>query len=287
MEKIGIVLSGGLAKGAYQIGVLKAVEELVNRNTISVISASSVGVLNAYAFMNRQLYEAERIWKKMDFKSSTAFVRNVLQGSFLDDCLKKIPIADDFFDIEFYATLLNTSLKKIDYINFQDLSSELCKRFARASVALPPFNKPMQILEHTYLDGALVDNIPISPFIDKNVDCIICIYFDDYNYKFENEDINGKTIKINQQSDMFMKNVFQFKHDYIEKMIEDGYCYGKSVLSRFFTDGMLSSSYLEEIKAFNSDNEQKKWYVTCETVTKNFNKVTRKLLNGKDTKCKN
>lgn len=280
MKKIGIVLSGGLAKGAYQIGVLKAVEELVSRDAITMISASSVGALNAYAFMNGQLGEAESIWREMNFKTTTSFIRNVLHGPFLDECLGKIPLTDKFYSTEFYVTLLNTTQRKVDYINLQNLSPELCKRFARASVALPPFNKPMQVLNHSYFDGAIVDNIPISPFIGKNVDCIICIYFDDYNYKFENEDIDGKTIKINQQSDMFMKNVFLFKHEYIEKMIEDGYQYGKSVLSRFFTDGKLSLSYLNDIKEFNDDNEHKKWYITCEAVTKNLNKVTKKFLNG-------
>ena len=55
MPKIGLVLSGGLAKGAYQLGVLKAINELVRLEDIVAISASSVGTLNAYAFINQRL----------------------------------------------------------------------------------------------------------------------------------------------------------------------------------------------------------------------------------------
>ena len=44
--KIGLVLCGGMAKGAYQIGVLRAIREFVPREDITTISCASVGVLN-------------------------------------------------------------------------------------------------------------------------------------------------------------------------------------------------------------------------------------------------
>ena len=43
---IGLVLSGGMAKGAYQVGALKAINELFPKGSIKYISASSIGVLN-------------------------------------------------------------------------------------------------------------------------------------------------------------------------------------------------------------------------------------------------
>lgn len=42
--KVGLVLSGGGAKGAYQVGVLKALQEL--GTTIDVIAGASIGALN-------------------------------------------------------------------------------------------------------------------------------------------------------------------------------------------------------------------------------------------------
>ncbi len=277
MAKIGIVMSGGLAKGAYQIGVLKAIDELVEKNQIVAISASSVGVLNSYAFLNKNLETAENIWLRMDFNSITKFIKTVLKGSFIDDCIASMPILQGTNETDFYATYLNTSSKKINYININRYPDELTRKFLRASVALPPFNKPVQILENNYLDGALVDNIPISPFLDIDLDCIICIYFDEYNYSFENERIDSKTIKINHQSDMFMKNVFSFKHEYIEKMIKSGYKYGRKVLQRFFDNGILIPNHYDAIEKFNDDNCEKYWYKTCEVVTKHLNDVAQKI----------
>lgn len=282
MQKIGLVLSGGLAKGAYQFGVIKAINELINYDSITAISASSVGILNAYAYINHELDTAEKIWQSVNCKNMTQFIRNVLQSDFLDEQIKKIPPCSNLQEKDFYITLLNATDKSIDYVNLKDTDPELIEKFIRAGITLPPFNKPYRIMTTEYFDGALVDNIPISPLVTTDLDCIICIYFDNYNYNFENNFINRKTIKINQQSDMFMKNVFLFKHEYIEKMIDDGYYYGKNVLRSFFENGELVANYKEKIDEFNRKNSELKWYVTCEVLTKKLNKITQKYLNRKN-----
>lgn len=281
MPKIGLVLSGGLAKGAYQLGVLKAINELVRLEDIVAISASSVGTLNAYAFINQRLEAAENIWKTIDCKSMTAFVRHVLQSDFLEKQIDRIATTSNILCNSFYTTLLNTTSRSLSYIDLKKVNPSFLKNYIRASVALPPFNKPISIQQTHYLDGALVDNIPILPLKSEKLDCIICVYFEDYNYNFENVDLNNKTIKINQQSNMFMKNVFLFKHEYIEQMIQDGYVYGKDVLQDFFVNGELLPDYLETIQEYNQKNSDLKWYVTCEVFTKKLNKVTRKYLDKK------
>ncbi len=284
LQRIGLVLSGGLAKGAYQLGVLKAVDELVDFDSITAISASSVGALNAYAFVNHRLETAEQVWRSLNCKGMKDFIRNVLQSDFLDRQIKRFAVPQRVESKKFYTTLLNTKEKNIDYINLCAIEPNLVQKFIRASVALPPFNQPMQILDTAYLDGALADNIPISPLVKENLDCIICIYFDDYNYSFENRTIDEKTVKINQQSSMFMKNVFLFRHEYIEQMIDDGYQYGRGVLCEFFENGQLIPTYKTRIDDFNRQNENLKWYVTCEVLTKRLNKVTQKYLKEKRQK---
>ena len=48
--KIGLVLAGGIAKGAYQAGFIKALkEELGDSNEIVAISCASIGFFGAYA----------------------------------------------------------------------------------------------------------------------------------------------------------------------------------------------------------------------------------------------
>ena len=49
-NKLGLVLPGGGARGAYQVGVLKAISEILpdsNKNPFPVMSGTSVGAINA------------------------------------------------------------------------------------------------------------------------------------------------------------------------------------------------------------------------------------------------
>ena len=58
--KIGLVLAGGGARGAYQIGIWKALRELNIDKHISVVSGTSIGALNAILFMQGDLGSSRR-----------------------------------------------------------------------------------------------------------------------------------------------------------------------------------------------------------------------------------
>ena len=45
--KIGLVLGGGGAKGAYQVGVLKALKEYKLLKHVKMVSGTSIGALNS------------------------------------------------------------------------------------------------------------------------------------------------------------------------------------------------------------------------------------------------
>jgi len=53
-KKIGLVLPGGGARGAYQVGVLKAISEIMpDSNPFSIISGTSAGAINASLLASR------------------------------------------------------------------------------------------------------------------------------------------------------------------------------------------------------------------------------------------
>ena len=62
---IGLVLSGGMAKGAYQIGALKALNNFVPLEEIKYISAASVGVLNGYAYATNNIENADTLRREI------------------------------------------------------------------------------------------------------------------------------------------------------------------------------------------------------------------------------
>ena len=63
-ENIGLVLSGGGAKGAYQVGVWKAMEEYGLTDNVKIASGTSVGALNAALFANVSTTKAEQLWRE-------------------------------------------------------------------------------------------------------------------------------------------------------------------------------------------------------------------------------
>lgn len=59
-ERFGLVLSGGGAKGAYEVGVWKALAELGVTTNLAVISGTSIGAINASLFAGIGLHDADR-----------------------------------------------------------------------------------------------------------------------------------------------------------------------------------------------------------------------------------
>jgi len=61
--KVGLVLAGGGAKGAYQIGVWKALQE--KGIEVDVVSGSSIGALNATLIVSGDWAKANELWLKL------------------------------------------------------------------------------------------------------------------------------------------------------------------------------------------------------------------------------
>ncbi len=61
-EKVGLVLGGGGGKGAYQIGVWRALREAGIDTKIDAVAGTSIGALNGALFCMGNLNRAEKVW---------------------------------------------------------------------------------------------------------------------------------------------------------------------------------------------------------------------------------
>ena len=59
----GLVLAGGGAKGSYQVGVWRALQEL--HWVPDIITGASVGTLNGCMFAMGKAEEAEALWRSL------------------------------------------------------------------------------------------------------------------------------------------------------------------------------------------------------------------------------
>lgn len=90
--KIGLVLSGGGAKGAYEIGVYKALTAMGADAYIDAIAGTSVGALNAVLLDSRGAEYSENIWNNLKL---TDMLNPDKQR------LKKMPALPDYSDPDF------------------------------------------------------------------------------------------------------------------------------------------------------------------------------------------
>ncbi len=276
--KVGLILSGGMAKGAYQLGALRAINTYFQPQDIQYVSVASVGIINAMAFFSNQLDWAENKWLHINDKKEKLFLSSVLKSQYFSDLVDE---ASTFpVNIEkMYVPILNIPRRQVIYPNLANESPEDKALYVKAAVAFPPFTKAVKIKGRSYYDGALVDDIPFYPLMGCDLDYIICIYFDSYNYVFETDEFTGKVIKIPFESDSkFLKTSFWFDREGIEAMMAEGYRKTKAVLDKVFVDGTehLDKIY-EHIRERDARHAGDTIRVTGDVIVSRANEVFRRF----------
>ncbi|MGO3181679.1 MAG: patatin-like phospholipase family protein [Aequorivita sp.] len=166
MTSIGLVLSGGGARGAAHIGVLKAFEE--HNISPTHISGTSVGAIVG------SLYAAGVHWSEIlsFFKDTSIFHTKRYafnKPGFLDtekfyDDLKVFFPRDNFDALE--KSLFITATNVIDG-NLKIFSKGQLIKPIIASASFPGVFTPTEINGSYYVDGGILNNFPVEPLKGK------------------------------------------------------------------------------------------------------------------------
>ena len=280
--KIGIVLSGGMAKGAYQAGALRAIGEYINLEDITCVSATSVGTLNAYAFLNERLDILDDLWRDICQDGTRRFVGQISRSSVVQTCIRHICRPEDRMNTDFYTTLWDLKNFSLYYKNLNCINSALMPLYLKASVAIPVYNKAVPLNGHEYFDGGAIDNIPVFPLIRRDLDFIICIHFDESCYVFENSDFDSKILKIVFPSKNFVRQTAFFDKKNIDEMLKVGYSHTKDVLDIVFAYGNDNCERIyKAISLLNKKENERSLRITSEIMMSNINRLTQKLMKRK------
>lgn len=277
---IGIVLSGGMAKDAYQIGALKAIRENINIDDIKCMSCASIGVLNGYSFLMNRLDDAEKMYLSLCSDNSRLFINQILRSSILQHDIKNICTEKDMVEKDFFISLLNMSNKTIEYRNLYHEKPEKIPKLLKASVAMPIYNKAVMVESKKYFDGAMVDNIPVYPLLEKKLDMIICLYFDEEYYLFENQMFDEKVLKITFPTKSILTESLIFNADDIKKSIEKGYKRTDAILKMLFQENMSTKAVKYRIAQINGERN-KSIRITGDLIVTNLNRVLQKFIKRK------
>ena len=204
-KEYGIVLEGGGARGAYQIGVWKALREAGMK--IKGVAGTSVGALNGALICMDDLGKAEEIWGNMTYSTvfnvddsmigklkkfgvrsmkvtdAAAEFRRLFSDRGLDIApLKKL--LEETVDEErirrsprdFCAASFSVTDRKEEDFDVKAAPPGTIKDIMMASAYFPGF-KQEKLGGKTYLDGGSVNNVPVDLLADRGYKDIIVIRF--------------------------------------------------------------------------------------------------------------
>lgn len=276
MAKIGIILSGAASKGAYEYGFLKAIGEFFQKDEIKCVSSASIGMLAAQTFGIGKPEEFARIWKMIDPKKhGRLFLTYGGPGPIRDEiCGVFSPDTKLFF--EHFVAVWNFTKSKVEYIPFHELSYEQTQQYVKGAIAIPILVKGEIINGDRILDGAFVDNIPAYPLMEKDLDYILCIYFDNHKYFFENEAFDSKILKFYDFPNDKRLETLVFTPNTFDEMAQYGYEYTLKTLKKVFaTDD--HGEIMAAIKQHNdAQDAAHKPRLTVDVVLNKINVMTKK-----------
>lgn len=178
--KTALVLSGGGARGAYQIGVWKALEELNIK--CDIVVGTSVGSINGALYTQGDLKKACALWKKLsiedifeekiEFKNQKDLIKKYIKQAFkggleASSLRSKLSQALDlelFYksDIDYGLTVTSyPKLKPVKLIKKNILKEQLVDYIVASSTVFPVF-KLKEIEDNKYIDGGFKDPVPFE-----------------------------------------------------------------------------------------------------------------------------
>jgi NTE family protein len=164
--RIGLVLSGGGARGISHIGVIKALEELgLTFNVMAGTSAGSiVGSLYAYGYKPDEILDivlATKLFKSV--RPAWTWTGLLSLEGLRDTLLTYLP-ENNFGSLKIPMTIAATEIikGKAEYFHTGELIPAIL-----ASCCVPAVFNPVHFNESTYVDGGLMDNLPAGTIRDK------------------------------------------------------------------------------------------------------------------------
>lgn len=197
-REYGIVLDGGGARGAYQIGAWKALKEAGIK--INAVAGTSVGALNGALICMDDIKSAEKIWREMAFSKVMDVDDDWMERLFgrenkFTEVIAEIwkTLADGGVDVTPLRNLIHevideekirssgkefclltfslTDFKELD-LSLDNIPEGMLEDFLLASAYLLGF-KNEKLNGKRYIDGGVFNNVPLKSLIDRGYTDII------------------------------------------------------------------------------------------------------------------
>lgn len=242
-KEYGLVLVGGGTRGAYQVGVWKALQELGIK--ITAIVGTSIGALNGAMFLQDDFFTTVKMYENIKMKDIMN-VEGVDSQKDIFDLSNILNLATSYTKqkgidntplrkmIEHYIDVDKVYNSEIDFglvaysvknkTPLQKFKNEIPKDqmvdYLLASSCFPIF-KPQKIGDEEYYDGGLYDNAPSNMLIEKGYKNLIIadIAGAGFSRKTLDRNVYVKVISPTEE----LGGIFEFNHERIINNMKLGY----------------------------------------------------------------
>lgn len=202
-KEYGLVLEGGGAKGAYQIGAWKALKEAGVR--IKGVAGTSVGALNGALICMDDVEKAEALWNTISYSKvmdvdddqmdslfgkdrNPELVKEALKDTFrmladggtdvtplrnlIEENIDEEKIRDGA--VEFFACTFSLTDRKELEVDMKALQPGQMQDMLLASSYLPVF-KNVKLQGKTFTDGGLTNVLPVNTLVNRGYEDVILL----------------------------------------------------------------------------------------------------------------
>lgn len=289
--KRAIVLSGGGSKGAYQIGVWKALKKM--HIDYDIVTGTSVGALNAALMIQKNYYRAVWLWHNLDFsivfdekidfdynskdgkkELMKFYAKNIVNGGTnvtkLEQTISKTINIDKIYKSKIDMGIVTVKLPTLKPITLtkNQIPKNRLKDYLIASASCYPAFQKKNINGSNYIDGGFYDNLPINLAIDMGAEEVIAIDLKEVGFKQKVKDKSVKVKIISPRNDIgsflvFDKNMARrcIKLGYNDTMKEfallegNKYTFKKSSFDKFYEQYKeIYIDYLKRILKIEKDS---------------------------------
>ncbi len=254
-NKLGICLTGGGARGCYQIGALVALDELGILQDVQAYSGTSIGAANAASVASKGIEAAKNFWfhmpennlpknQKATGKNRWDTDRGYYSMEVFETVMKEAVDYDALRNTEVYVTVseggnegdslfelfkntLSFRFKNTRYAHYlplHKLPDEMIHKGIVASCSIPFFFAPVAIEGKKYYDGGVFDNVPVRPLVEAGCDEIYVIYLHKYRAKVDRDLYPGVTFhEIRHERALELGRILKFSENKTEKLYQYGY----------------------------------------------------------------
>jgi hypothetical protein len=233
-----LVLSGGGMKGIALLGALQQLQDTLYLQSIDKVIGTSIGAMIGYLWIigyspielmvllchkqHQELLQSLSL-TRWDMVNCLEGNRGAISYMLIHELLEKLSLdkistlltlqqIKQMFGKELICCTYNRSLHKTEFLDSTKYPDLPCLTALRMSAAIPFIFDPCFFNNNLYVDGGIVENIPLSP-LDEKEKCLV-LYF---KHPMK-QPISKKTefSFIENMSDLFITVIHQFEHSLLE-----------------------------------------------------------------------